>query len=86
VQAEKLNRSSFPTVMVCPLTSNLDLAAAPGNVLIKAGESGLTRDSVVQVQQIITVNKANLKLQAGSIPGHLMLAVDMGLAGSLDLE
>lgn len=85
VQSTFLNRSRLPTVMVCPLTANLKQAAFPGNVLIKAKESGLGKDSVVVVHQVMTINRDDLGEQAGSIPGHVMLAVNEGLGGSLEL-
>lgn len=85
VQAGYLNRSRLPTVMVCPLTSNLQLAKNPDNVLVKSRESGLSRDSVVLVHSVMTINRTELSTQAGQIPSHLMLTVDIGLTNSLEL-
>ncbi len=85
VQSSTLNRSRLPTVMLCPMTSNLRLAEFPDNVLVKSGESDLSRDSVVLVCQIMTVDRRDLGERAGQVPPHLMLAVDQGLGTSLEL-
>lgn len=52
------------------LTTNLRLAQAPGNVLVAAGEAGLSRDSVVNVSQVVTVDKAFLTERAGRFDGR----------------
>ena len=49
VQGDSFNRSRIATVVCVALTSNLKLAAAPGNVLVAARSSGLSKDSVVNV-------------------------------------
>jgi len=85
VQSTTLNRSKLPTVMLCPMTSNLKLAELPGNVLIKSNESGLERDSVVIVCQIMTINRTDLGDKAGGVPDHLMFVVDEGLGESLEI-
>lgn len=86
VQADYLNRSRLPTVMLCPLTSNLRLADNPDNVLVKSRESGLSRDSVVLVHSVMTINRSELSSLVGHIPGHLMLTIDMGLGNALALS
>ncbi len=60
VQNNVFNRSRINTTVVCALTSNLKRAAAPGNVLLDAGEGNLPKQSVVIVSQIITVDKTEL--------------------------
>ena len=57
VQNDLLNRSRISTIVVCAVTSNLKRAAAPGNVLLEAGEAGLSKRSVVNVSQIFTVDR-----------------------------
>ena len=59
--------SKINTVVVCALTSNLRRAAAPGNVLLKEGEANLPKDSVVNISQIITVDKTDLIERIGSL-------------------
>lgn len=79
VQAEAFNRSRLQTVLGLALTTNLRLAAAPGNVLLSASESGLPRPSVVNVTQLMTVDRAFLSEAAGRVPPRLMARIDDGL-------
>jgi len=67
VQNNIFNESKINTVVVCALTSNLKRAAAPGNVLLRSDEGGLPKDSVVNISQIITVNKSDLVEKIGSL-------------------
>jgi len=61
VQGNAFNRSRIATVIVAPLTSNLRLADAPGNVLLSTRESGLPKDSVANVSQVVTIDRTLLK-------------------------
>lgn len=67
IQNNIFNKSRINTVVVCSVTSNLKRAIAPGNVLLKKGEGNLPKDSVVNVSQIITVNKSDLVEKIGSL-------------------
>lgn len=67
VQNDVFNRSAIRTSVVCLITSNLDRAKAPGNVLLKKGEANLPKASVVNVSQVLTVDKEEL----GQCVGHL---------------
>jgi mRNA interferase MazF len=67
VQGDALNRSRIATVVCVPLTSNLRWEAAPGNVLLQARLTGLPKDSVANVSQIITLDKELLTERAGKI-------------------
>jgi mRNA interferase MazF len=67
VQGDSLNRSRLATVVCVPLTSNLKWANAPGNVLLLARSSGLSKDSVVNVSQIITLDRALLTERVGRV-------------------
>ena len=60
IQNNLFNQSRINTVVVCAITSNLNLANAPGNVLLKKGEGGPKKDSVINISQIITVDKSDL--------------------------
>lgn len=60
VQGDAFNASRLATVVVVPLTSNLRWAAAPGNVLLPTGRSGLPKDSVANVSQIVAVDRSVL--------------------------
>lgn len=68
VQGDPLNQSRISTVVCVPLTSNLRWAAAPGNVLLSARMTGLSRDSVANVSQIVTLDKTLLTDRTGRLP------------------
>lgn len=85
VQADPFNRSRIQTVIVAAITSNVALAAAPGNVLLPAEVSGLARDSVVNVSQVLTLDKEFLTERVSTVPRRLQSAVDNGLRLALQL-
>ncbi len=85
VQADSFNRSRLRTVLGVVLTSNTRLLDAPGNVLVAARTSGLPRDSVANVTQIVTLDEDYLAERAGRVPSKLMAQVDAGLKLVLDL-
>ena len=68
VQGDALNRSRIATVVCVPLTSNLKWADAPGNVSLSARTSGLPKESVANVSQILTLDKSLLEDYVGKIP------------------
>lgn len=67
VQGDPFNRSSIGTVVSVPLTSTLRWAEAPGNVRLTARSTGLPRDSVANVSQIVTLDKALLTERVGRL-------------------
>lgn len=79
VQADSFNRSRLETAIAVVLTSNLRLLDAPGNVLVARRASGLPKDSVANVSQIITIDRDMLTDRAGKLPAEIMSAVDAGL-------
>jgi mRNA interferase MazF len=85
VQADSFNRSRIQTVIVAVITSNLELAHAPGNVLLPARSSGFPRDSVVNVSQVLTIDRQFLTEHAGTLPPRLQGSVDAGLRLALQL-
>lgn len=85
VSSDEFNRSRIRTVIVAVVTSNLRLSKAPGNVFVEALESGLPRDSVVNVSQVATLDKGFLGARAGALAAKTMLAVDVGLKTALAL-
>ena len=85
IQSNTFNRSRIRTIIAVVLTSNLRLAEAPGNVLIPASEAGLLKDSVANISQVITVDRAFLTEKCGKLPSSLMRAVDEGLRLVLSL-
>jgi mRNA interferase MazF len=72
-------RSQLQTVIAVVVTSNLALADAPGNVRIAAEESGLPRDSVANVSQVITIDKGILIEGQRRLTSDTMRAIDGGL-------
>jgi mRNA interferase MazF len=79
VQNDVFNRSAISRAVVCLITSNLSPGQARGNVSLKKGEVGLTKASVVNVSQILTVDKADLVEFAGQVNGTVVAAVRDGL-------
>ena len=67
VQGEAFNRSRIATVVCVPLTSNLRWAEAPGNVLLTSKETGLPKDSVANVSQLVTLDKSSLTDRVGKL-------------------
>lgn len=67
VQGDSFNASRIATVVVVPLTSNIRLAAAPGNVQLAADRTGLPKDSVANVSQLLTVDRSVLTERAGRL-------------------
>ncbi len=85
VSANSFNRSRINTVMAAVVTSNLRLADAPGNVRLPVRGTGLTKPSVVNVSQIITIDKSFLTERVGKVPPALIASVDDGLRLALSL-
>jgi mRNA interferase MazF len=79
VQGESFNRSRIATVVCVPLTSNLRWAEAPGNVLLKPRETGLPQPSVVNVSQIVALDRTVLAERAGKLPGQKLELVLNGI-------
>jgi len=85
VSADRFNRSAINTVVGVVVTSNLRLGDAPGNVTLASGEGGLPKASVVNVSQLITLDRSHLIAPAGELGADTMRAVDAGLRLVLDL-
>jgi mRNA interferase MazF len=85
VQDDHLTASALSTVMVVPLTTNLRRARAIGNVPLSRQDTGLPRESVALVCQVMTLDKAFLDQPARRLPARLMRAVDAGLRVALSL-
>lgn len=77
VQNDVFNASRLNTVVICAVTSNLTLQRSPGNVFLKKGEAHLPKDSVVNVTQLVTVDKTLLVEKIGALsPGKLRKVLD----------
>jgi mRNA interferase MazF len=81
VQADGFNHSRIRTVIAAAVTSNVRLADAPGNVLLprRGGGARLDRDSVVNVSQLVTLDRAFLTERIGRLPPAKLRELDEGL-------
>jgi Growth inhibitor len=79
LQSDPVNRSQIATVVCVALTSNLRWSLAPGNVLLPAKNTGLDRDSVANVSQIVTIDKRQLIERAGKVPTRQMEGIFSGI-------
>ena len=79
VQGDAFNRSRVATVVCVPLTSNLKWAEAPGNVLLPARSSGLSKDSVANVSRIVALDRDLLTERVGRISKKQLELVFAGL-------
>jgi len=79
VQNDIFNASRIQTTVLCSITSNLKRAKAPGNLLLRKGEANLPRSSVVNVSQVVTVDKSVLKERIGSLSRQRVLEIVSGL-------
>jgi mRNA interferase MazF len=79
VQNDVFNASRIQTTVMCAITSNLTRAKAPGNLLLQKGEANLPRPSVVNVSQIVTVDKSLLTEKIGALSRQRVLEIVAGL-------
>ncbi len=84
IQNNVFNASRINTVVVCALTSNLKFAKSPGNVLLKKGEANLPKDSVVNIAQIETVDKAFLIEKIGSLSSSRIRQIVEGIKSLME--
>jgi mRNA interferase MazF len=85
VQSNDFNESRIQTVTVAAITSNVNLAAAPGNVLCKNRQTRLSKDSVVNISQLYTIDKQFLTGRIGMLSPVLLKEVENGLRLVLSL-
>jgi mRNA interferase MazF len=85
VQSDAFNKSRVRTVLAAVITSNMRLGRAPGNVTLERRQSGLPRPSVVNVSQIVTLDKSYLTTRVGRLAERPMQQVDAGLKLVLSL-
>jgi mRNA interferase MazF len=85
ISADSFNQSRINTVIAAAITSNLRLAAAPGNIEIPVRGTGLSRRSVVNVSQIVTVDRTALTERLGRLNAELLRQVENGLRLALSL-
>ena len=85
VSADSFNLSDLNTVVGVAISSNIDLAESPGNVELAAADSGLRQDPVVDVTQVLTIDKARLDHRVGGVDTATMWRVEAGLRLVLEL-
>ena len=79
MQHDRFNRSRVQTVVVAAITSNLSLAGAPGNVRLRKGEAGLSKPSVVNVTQLIAVDRDLVRSRSGTLSPRRVAEVCSGV-------
>jgi mRNA interferase MazF len=79
VQSDAFNASRIQTVIAAVITSNLELSSAPGNLLLRRRDSKLPKDSVVNVSQLVTLDKSFLNERVSGLPKRLAGALDESL-------
>jgi mRNA interferase MazF len=85
IQSDDFNRSRIHTIIAVVLTTNLRLAAAPGNVPVRTEGTELPQDSVINVSQIITIDKTFLTERVSHVSDRIMLLVEDGIRTVLAL-
>jgi mRNA interferase MazF len=85
VQADDFNRSALRTVIAVVLTTNTRVAGAPGNVLLRSDQTGLPRDCVANVTQLVTADKSFLSECIGRLSPPLLERIETGMRLVLDL-
>lgn len=85
VQADSFNQSRIQTLIVAVVTTNLRLATVPGNVRLDRTEGGLQEESIVNVSQLLTIDKGYLDERLGSLSAMRMTAIEDGLRLVLSL-
>jgi len=85
IQSDPFNVSRISTVVVAVVTSNLAVAEAPGNVRVAKRDTGLSRSSVINVSQVMTIDRALLARRVRMLPSDVMEKVDSGVRIALGL-
>ncbi|MEE9327968.1 MAG: type II toxin-antitoxin system PemK/MazF family toxin [Cocleimonas sp.] len=86
VSANEFNKSAIQTVIVAVITSNLRLGEAPGNFLISKKESGLTKESIVNVSQLLTLDKSFLVEKSKKLSERKIIHLNEGLKICLAIQ
>ena len=86
VQNDGFTKSSLSTVIVVPITSNVALAEAPGNVFLSIKQSGLPRDSVINISQLTVLDRSRFEEKVKKLKPELLRSVETGLRIVLDIQ
>lgn len=79
VQSDSFNRGRIATIVCVPLTSNVKWALMPGNVHLSTRSTGLSKNSVANVSQLVTVDRSRLTKRVGRLPGRQLELVFAGI-------
>ena len=79
VQANEFNKSRISTIIAVAITTNIRLAAAPGNILLSSKQSKLPKKSVVNISQIITIDKSFLTEKVHTLSSTIMATIEDGM-------
>lgn len=79
IQSNEFNKSKINTLIAVAITANTRLAGAPGNILLSAKKSKLPKESVINVSQVITIDKSFLTAKVHALSNAIMDQVDEGL-------
>lgn len=85
IQSESFNKTDISSVIIAISTTNLRLAAMPGNVLIEQGVGGMKEDSVINITRLFTVDRTDLVEYLGKLPNNKIEEIDDGLRLVLSL-
>jgi mRNA interferase MazF len=86
VQNDSFNESNINTIVVVPLTTNLNLSKAPGNVMLSRKDSNLSKDSIVNVSQIVTLDRERFISKASELKAKNMNKIEDGIRLVLSLD
>ena len=86
VSANEFNKSTIKTVIVAVITSNLRLAESPGNFSVSKKDSGLAKESVVNISQLLTLDKSFLVEKSKKIPELKLIRLNEGLKLVLSIQ
>ncbi len=86
IQADSFNDSNIHTVIVVPLTTNLNLSEAPGNVVLSKEETSLSKDSVANVSQIVTLDRERFGKKVSNLKAKKLEKLEEGIRLVLSLN
>ncbi|WP_411824652.1 type II toxin-antitoxin system PemK/MazF family toxin [Leptospira sp. 'Mane'] len=86
IQDDAFNDSNINTIIVVPLTTNTDLAEAPGNVLLSRKDTNLSKDSVANISQIVTLDRDRFLNKASNLKNKNLVKIEEGIKLVLSLK
>ncbi len=86
IQSDSFNRSRINTVICAVISSNLKLSEAPGNIFLNQKTSGLSKESVINISQIITIDKSFLTVKIGGLNSKIIHKIEESLKMILAIE